>query len=261
MSVPEVEKRLIETVADFISVTKYFTALSGHAVSAESGVPPFKLSDDERWDPDIEKYLQGYELFKEDPHAYWQLYQDPPEYFRIRRERQETAAPNPVHFAMKELEELEVLKFLVTESPDNLYRKVGLKHLVEIHGNIFKMRCGQCGIRFEREKFADSNNPPICPECQGFVKTDVVHFGEPIPEDVLEQCNEEAAKSDMMIVVGSSAEIYPAAALPQMVKQEGGRLVEINPAQTAISLSCDVSLRGNPGEILPLLVEAVRERV
>ena len=258
MSLSKSEVDLIQTAADYMSSARHVIALSGHAVSSESGVPVFKLSEEDRWDPEIEKYLKGYELFKEDARAYWELHLNPPEYFRIRRERQETARPNAVHFAMKELEDLQILKLLVTEAPDGLYQKGGLQNLAEIHGSTFKMRCGQCGSRFPREEFTPGDEPPLCPECEGFVKTDVVHFGEPIPEDVLKVCNDEASISDMMLVVGSSAEIYPAAALPQVVKQRGGRLVEINEEQTDISLSCDISLRGRPGEILPLLVEAVK---
>lgn len=261
MGVSQAEKDFIQIVADYISVARYVTGLSGHWVSSESGVPPFKLSDEERLDPLIGRFLQGYEIFKKDPQEYWEIYQNPPDYFRIRRQCQEKARPNPVHLAMKELEELEVLKFLVTEAPDGLYQKAGLRRVAEIHGNMYRMRCGQCGARFDREEFPPANTPPRCPACQGFVKTDVVHFGEPIPGDVLQLCNDEASKSDMMMVVGSSAEIYPAAALPQIVKQRGGRLAEINQEQTPISLSCDISLRGRPSEILPLLVEAVKERV
>jgi len=260
MTVSPAEKNLIEVVADYISVAKYLTVLSGHAVSTESGVPPFKLTDEERWDPQIERFMQGYELFKEGPEEYWKLYRNPPDFFKTRRRLQETAQPNPVHLAMKELEDLEAVKFLVTEAPDGLYRKAGFRNLTEIHGSIHKMRCGQCDARYERDEFNNGDVPPVCPACQGYMKTDVVHFGEPIPEDVLQLCNDEASRSDMMLVVGSNAEIYPAAALPLMIKQKGGRLAEINQEQTSISLSCDVSLRGKPSELLPLLVDAVKKR-
>lgn len=255
------EMKLIETFAEYMTSSKYVTVLSGHLVSADSGVPIFKLTDEERWDPKIAKYLQGYDLFKEDPQEYWKLYRNPPDFFRIRRKLQEKAQPNPIHLGMKELEEMDVVKFLVTEATDDLYRKAGLKNFAQFHGNIYKMRCDSCNNRFEREIFPDSDDPPKCRHCGGYVKTDIIHFGEPISEDTLQRCNEEASRSDMMMVVGSSVEIYPAASLPQIVKQKGGRLGEINREQTSLSLDCDISLRGKPGEIFPLLVEAVRAKI
>ncbi len=113
--------------------------------------------------------------------------------------------------------------------------------------------------RWPNAEFEVNDIPPICPECGGFVKTDTVMFGEPIPMKVLERCFEEAERSDCMIVVGTSATVTPAASLPLIVRRNTGRLVEVNIRESEISYVCDVNVFAPSGESLPLLVEEVEK--
>ena len=103
--------------------------------------------------------------------------------------------------------------------------------------------------------------PPHCPRCGGIIKGDTVMFGEPIPLDVLKTCQDETSKSDCMLLVGTSAFVYPAAGFPQEVKRRGGALIEVDPYETGLTRFCDVSLRGKAGEMLPRLVDYIKVKL
>jgi len=200
--------------------------------------------------------MDGYQRFLANPKDWWEK--------RLKRSTRRYASrqntkPNPGHYALVELEEMEVLKFLITQNTDNLHWKAGNKRLVEIHGSGTKMRCISCNERWRRDEFKIEVIPPRCPECAGLVKSDVVGFGEPIPTDVLSTCQIETARSDCMLILGTSATVFPAAAFPSMVKSRGGSLIEINLYESELSHQCDIVLRGPSGKVLPLLVTQIKE--
>ncbi len=204
--------------------------------------------------------MDGYQRFLADPKKWWEE--------RLRRletgKLAQTifkAQPNPGHYALAELERLGILKALITQNIDDLHNKAGSRNVLEIHGNIYKLRCLNCLSRFPLEGFDLSELPPRCPNCGGLVKSDTVMFGEPIPSDVLNRCLEEAGKSDCMLVIGTSAVVYPAAGLPLIVKRNGGALIEVNPNETELSPLCDVVIRASSGKALPRLVEEVKRRL
>jgi NAD-dependent deacetylase len=125
------------------------------------------------------------------------------------------------------------------------------------------LRCIECSRRYAQEAIAISADtlPPHCPACAGIIKADTVHFGEPIPPDVLEVCFQQTRQADCMLVAGTSALVFPAASFPQMIKQRGGVLIEVNLYETPLTPLADCSLQGPFGEILPTLVEQVRTRL
>jgi NAD-dependent deacetylase len=155
------------------------------------------------------------------------------------------------------------LRQLTTQNIDNLHRAAGQRHLAEIHGNARLLRCIGCSQRFAVEAIpiALDNLPPQCPTCAGILKSDTVHFGEPIPAEVLDVCFQAAQQADCMLVAGTSALVYPAASLPQMVKQRGGVLIEVNLNDTPLTSLADCVLRGPFGEILPTLVQQVHAKL
>ena len=179
-------------------------------------------------------------------------------YARELYEALEVAKPNPAHYALAELEELGVLKYLITQNVDNLHRAAKSQKVAEIHGNFTKLRCIECYSRYEREEISLETLPPHCPKCGGIVKSDGVMFGEPIPMDVLRIGQEETSKSDCMLLVGTSAFVYPAAGFPQDVRRRGGALIEVDPYETALTPLCAVSIRGKAGEMLPLLLDYIK---
>ena len=252
-------ERAVERAAELILSSSYVTALTGAGISVESGIPPFR-GPGGLWTRFGEPPMDGYQRFLADPKRWWEE--------RLRRletgELAQTifkAKPNPGHYALAELERLGVLKTLITQNIDDLHNRAGSRNVLEIHGNIYKLRCLNCLSRFPLEGFDLSELPPRCPNCGGLVKSDTVMFGEPIPSDVLNRCLEEAGKSDCMLVIGTSAVVYPAAGLPLIVKRNGGALIEVNPNETELSPLCDVIIRASSGRALPRLVEEVKRRL
>src|SRR5260370_19378952 len=135
------------------------------------------------------------------------------------------AKPNPGHLALVELEELGVLKFVITQNVDDLHRQARQKALAEIHGNWTLIRCLACGTRFHGDAISLEKLPPSCPRCEGLLKSDTVSFGEPIPIDVLNMCAEHSAKADLVIVAGASGTGFPAPGFGADVEQRAGALI------------------------------------
>lgn len=235
---------------------RYLVALTGAGVSVESGIPPFR-GPGGIWTRFGEPDMRGYERFKTDPKAWWGRQEGT----RGRRGlggSMRRAEPNPGHYALAELEQMGLLKALITQNVDNLHNIAGSRNVIEVHGNSYKLRCISCHRRFDRETFRVEEIPPRCPECGGVVKGDTVMFGEPIPPDVLRRCYEETGRCDCMLVVGTSGVVYPAASLPIIVKREGGTLIEVNPYDTELTSLCNIIIRAPSGEALPKLVEEIK---
>jgi NAD-dependent deacetylase len=151
------------------------------------------------------------------------------------------------------------LKYLITQNNDNLHLTAGNTKVAEIHGNIKKVRCIKCNTRYVRDDISLDEIPPRCPKCGGIIKTDIVMFGEPIPPDVLRICQRETAKSDCMLTVGTSVLVYPAADFPLEIKSNGGILIEVNLYKTEMTPLYGISLQGKAGEVLPELVNCVKQ--
>ena len=247
----------IRDAAATIADSRYVTCLTGAGVSVESGIRPFR-GPGGLWTEKGEPSMDGYQRFLRDPESYWE---------RRMRETGEFgisilgAEPNPGHVALAELERMGVLRTLITQNIDNLHLAAGSRNVLEIHGNSRYLRCVSCHSRWPLGEFRVESIPPKCPECEGYVKSDTVMFGEPIPGPVLNRCFEEASRSDCMIVAGTSATVTPAASLPVMVKRNGGRLTEFNLRRSEISYICDVNVFAPSGESLPVLVDEVRKLV
>ncbi|MFC2000131.1 NAD-dependent deacetylase [Chloroflexota bacterium] len=198
--------------------------------------------------------MDGYQRFLADPKREWERMINREGYVEGLFEAFESAQPNPGHFAMAELEQIGVLKFVITQNADNLHRCAGTGNIAEIHGNFRLVRCIECNTRYPQEEIPLDDLPPHCPKCHGIIKNDGVYFGEPIPVDVLYSCQDEVSKCDCMLLAGTSGFVYPAAGFPRLVKQRGGTLIEVDPYGTGLTSICDVVLQGRTGDILPRLV-------
>jgi len=249
----------IRRAAELIISADYVVALTGAGVSVESSIRPFR-GPGGLWTEKGEPSMDGWTRFKENPTAYWERRLDPERRRGFGRALQE-AEPNPGHIAISELESMGVLKSLVTQNIDNLHIAAGSVNVHEIHGNFKKLRCIRCNARYAAEGFDLSVLPPSCSQCGGMVKGDTVMFGEPIPTSTLNRCIEEANRSDCMLVIGTSAMVFPAAALPINVKRRGGALIELNLYESELSRVCDVTVRAPSGESLPMLVSEIKARM
>ena len=258
----DVDRDLADSIgaaAELVAGAGHVVALVGAGLSVESGVPTFR-GPDGLWARLGQPSTQSYQMFLEDPAGWWRQYLDPDAdpartEFRLAIER---AEPNAGHVALADLERMGILKRTITQNVDNLHQRAGSTLLSEIHGNRTKMRCIECESRWPLAGARVDGYPPACPECRGLVKSDTVMFGEPIPRGVLEEALRETDECDRMMLVGTSASVYPAARLPERVLARGGLLIEANPGETPLSSRCDVVLRGPTGETLPALVERVK---
>ncbi len=252
------QRRAFDDAARVVLQARYVVAFIGAGMSAESGIPTFR-GPGGLWTKMGEPDMRGYDRFLEDPKSWWENRLKPthPDLAEFNAAI-EAAEPNPGHYTLAEMEKSGLLKHTITQNVDNLHQKAGSVNVAEIHGNRFKLRCVNCSARFPQDEVSLEKLPPRCPHCQGIVKGDGVMFGESIPADVLEVCQEQTMLCDCMLLLGTSAVVYPAAGFPLRAQQRGAYLIELNPLETALSSSCDILLRGPSGEALPYLMERIR---
>jgi len=265
---------LIKRAARDLLNSNYAIALTGAGVSTESGIPDFR-GPKGIWtlDPEAEKRAyQTYYKFLANPKEYWEERLTTPSPLGDLAK----AKPNAAHYALAELEKIEIIKCVITQNIDNLHQKAGSRKVIEYHGNAFKLRCLNCGSRFDSSEFdlhrlkVERKLPPHCPICGSALKSDVVHFHEPIPADVLRRSLEEASKCDLMLVCGTSAVVYPFAELPRiarerLVKKEGKwqpvTVIEVNIEPTPLTQEgiTDYFIQAKAVEVLPKIVEEIRK--
>lgn len=222
-------------------------AFTGAGVSAESGIRTFRGQDGlwKQYDPVRTSTLS---YFLEDPAYYW----------RVSKERWHTyrqARPNPGHVALAEMEAGGSLAGVVTQNTDGLHREAGSRRLVELHGNGRTVRCLDCGAsepRADVQARLEVELPPQCQTCGGVhIKPAVVFFGEPLPAGAIGEAVELATGCDLMLVVGSSLAVRPAADIPLLALRQGAPLLIVNDEPTPLDELATVVLRGRSGEILP----------
>jgi len=247
----------LDIAAQIVGEASYVMALVGAGLSKESGIPTFRGGDG-LWDKHGEPPMDGYQRFVEDPAGWWAQRLADQEKMGDFTQAIETARPNAGHLALADMEREGFLQHIITQNIDNLHQVAGSLLVTEIHGNRTKMRCIECSRRWPRAAFVSEEVPPRCPDCGGLVKSDTVMFGEPIPRDALESCQRVAQQADVVLLIGTSAVVYPAAEFPLMVYRAGGKMIEVNPQETPLSEYCAAVLRAPSGEALPALLERAR---
>lgn len=221
--------------------------LTGAGVSAESGVPTFRGGGHTTlWKGMPFNVLSLSRMIESDLAAVW-------EWFNYRRGVLQTLKPNPAHQAIANWRRRFEEFCLVTQNVDGLHHAAGSVDVIELHGNVWRGRCLQCGSRYDLRALGTREGVPSCPECGGSLRPDVVLFGEMLPLGAFEQAAAKAENCDLCFVVGTSALVYPAASLPEIASTSGAYMVEVNPERTPLSDLCHEVLCGPAGEILPLL--------
>jgi len=268
---------LVKRAAKDLAESKYAIALTGAGMSTESDIPDFR-GPKGIWTTNKEaeaKAYQRYELFLNNPRAYWEEMLGVRGTYGSFYEQIRQAEPNPGHYALAELEALGMLKCVITQNIDGLHKKAGSRRVLEYHGSVNAVRCISCGSRFTREEISLDELPPRC-KCGAALKYDVVHFKEPIPSVVMEESEIEASRCDFMLICGTSAVVYPFANLPRMARFHSGRLItgldvmghkanvkimEVNADPTPLTREgiSDYLIQGKTGEILPRIVEEVNK--
>jgi NAD-dependent deacetylase len=221
--------------------------LTGAGVSAESGVPTFRGGGNTGvWKGLPFEVISSAGMLERDLPAVW-------EWFNYRRGLLEALKPNPAHEAIARWQDQFGDFTLVTQNIDGLHQAAGSREVIELHGSIWRARCVHCGARHNLRELRTDNGVPECFECGSSMRPDVVLFGEMLPAGAFEQAAARAGECDLCFVVGTSAVVYPAAAIPEIARAAGAYIVEVNPERTPLSDSSHEVLTGNAGEILPLL--------
>ena len=240
---------LIQRAADAIRAARKTIALTGAGVSSESGIPTFRDPGGlwDRYDPEEYATIQA---FQQEPAKVWRMMKDFTEL--------KTAKPNPGHFGLAYLEEAGMLHCIITQNVDNLHQAAGSREVVEFHGNMRQVVCMSCRKLVPLDEIPLESLPPYC-SCGGVFKPAGVFFGEPIPMDAMYRSQEAAQSCDLILVIGTSAVVYPAADIPRVAKQAGAKVIEINPEKTDLTgrLS-DFIIQEKAGVAIPQIIAAIK---
>lgn len=246
----------IQQAAELIRGSQRLTVLTGAGVSAESGIPTFRDALTGLWAQYDPTTLATRQAFRQNPKLVWDFYQ-------YRRELMRPAQPNAAHVALAALEQRYPAMQLITQNVDDLHERAGSHNIIRLHGQINANKCSaSCQgdptpLRDDQLVSSEDGNPPRCPYCGAPVRPDVVWFGEVLPTAQLDAAKSAAADTDVMLVVGTSGIVRPAADLPLLAKYCGATVIEFNPVESAITSTADLWLAAPAGETLPCIIAAL----
>jgi NAD-dependent deacetylase len=227
---------------EILQAARYCVAFTGAGISVESGIPPFHGENGlwSRYDP----IFLDIEFFRRKPAASWKKIKE------IFYETLVKAEPNGAHYFLSKLQKRGILESIITLNIDNLHQMAGSKNVYQLHGTTKKLICTECSSEYDIS-FTDLNFlPPTCYICKGLLKPEIVFFNEPLPKNTLEKSFEEVNKADVLLIIGTDGEVFPASQIPMMAKENGASIIEINIRKSHFSDTfTDVFLEGPAVEI------------
>jgi NAD-dependent deacetylase len=239
----------IKEAKEIIDKASNITVLTGAGISAESGIPTFR-GEDGLWRKFRSEELATPEAFQKDPKLVW-------EWYDWRRSIVKEARPNPGHYALAQMENEKPNFTLITQNIDGLHQLAGSRNIIEMHGNLWQIRCTRCGVIEQNHDAPLKELPPKCKNCGGLGRPNVVWFGEIIPMSVIDSALIATEKCQVMLIVGTSGVVEPAASIGLVAKHTGKTVIEVNLETTPNSSLYDLSILGKSGEILPMLCRGV----
>mgnify|MGYP005839234771 CR=1 FL=1 len=243
----QVDLNLDPFLFEQLDKASHIVALTGAGISAESGIPTFR-GEEGLWKKMNPQELANVDAFMENPDLV-------SEWYEHRREIIDSVKPNPGHKTLVAMEDVFDYVTIITQNVDGLHQQAGSSNVIELHGNIYRNYCIDCGKRYDYNNLKRSKEGvPTCTECGGYIRPDVVWFGEPLPMAAIHEAERYASSADVMFSIGTSAVVYPAAGIPRLAKNHEAYLVEINPDHTDISLIADESIHQKAGIALPELM-------
>lgn len=234
----------LQAARDAVRNARRIAVLTGAGVSAESGIPTFR-SNGGYWQNRRFQDLATPEGFHRDPKLVWTWYEE-------RRRGIAKTKPNAGHLALAEMERRDINFTLITQNVDGLHDRAGSQNIVKLHGDIWTLLCLRCH-RGEVNRKELVSLPPHC-DCGGMMRPGVVWFGEGLPPGAMEEASDAASSAEVFIVVGTSAQVYPAAGLIPLAMRHRAAVIEINPDETESSRDVTWALRGTSAELLPQLL-------
>ncbi|PJF44478.1 MAG: NAD-dependent protein deacylase [Phototrophicales bacterium] len=249
---------LLDEFARIIANSTRLAVSTGAGISKESGIPTFRDAMDGLWARYDPEELATPSAFQRNPKLVW-------DWYTYRRELINAAQPNAAHYALVELENLLPQVVIITQNVDGFHDKVGNRNVIHLHGNIHRTKCADACkgeptyIDLSQIEWNQDAGPPLCPYCKkAYARPDVVWFTEPLPSDALRQAYTVSRKADVMLVIGTSGLVQPAASLPFLAAEHGAKILEINPNPSTISNIATIRLEGGAAIILPKVVKRVR---
>jgi NAD-dependent deacetylase len=250
-----IDQNIIKAAKMIIEANK-IVALTGAGISVESGIPDFRGPSGlwKKYNPEI----ASISFFQKNPEEFWKFSL---EIWKVLKR----AKPNPAHKALAELEKMGKLRCVITQNIDGLHQKAGSKKVLEIHGSANWLICTSCRARHPSEmvvkQLKSGMTIPLCDLCGGLLRPDAVLFGDMLPQDVFNEAVNEVSKSDLMLIVGSSLVVFPAAQLPSIAKKNGAKIILINLEKTWFDDKAEIVIHGKAGDILPKVVKNVKKLV
>ncbi|MFX1315492.1 MAG: NAD-dependent deacetylase [Promethearchaeota archaeon] len=250
------QKEKIYHAAKLLCNSKNAIVLTGAGISTESGIPDFRSKGGiwDKYDPEIYGNIKS---FLRDPSKFWKMAEEiAPSLFN--------AKPNPGHYAIAELEKMNIIKAIITQNVDELHQKAGAVLVYEVHGNINRFTCLGCRASYTKEQILnklkkEKKSGPLCDVCAAPLKPSVVLFGENLPKFEIYYSQDIAEKSDVMLIAGSSLTVAPICDLPLYTLRGGGKLIIINDEPTFLDKKAEIVIHKKIGTILPLIVEEIKK--
>jgi NAD-dependent deacetylase len=253
-SFPSRTQSAIEFAADLLRQSKHTVLLTGAGISTPSGIPDFRSTGTGLWSRDEPLEVASLTTFRTAPELFFQ-------WFRPLASQIYNAQPNPAHLALAGLERAGFIRSTITQNVDILHQKAGSQNVIELHGTMRTLTCSQCYHREEAamhlDVFVGNGTLPRCALCGNVLKPDVILFGEQLPQAAWFKAQREARQCNLMLVVGSSLEVLPAAGLPMQALDRGAHLIVVNNAPTYINVRADAVFSEDVALIIPAIAEKV----
>lgn len=238
----------LEDAAELFRKAKRVVVLTGAGISTPSGIPDFRSEGTGLWSRDEPLEVASLNTFRTNPESFFK-------WFRPLASQIFHAQPNPAHLALAELETAGMAQTIITQNIDVLHQKAGSKHVIEMHGTLQTLTCTSCYKKIDSgdfvKRFVDDGTIPLCLNCNGILKPDVILFGEQLPQSAWFEAQGAARECDLMVVAGSSLEVLPVAGLPMQAVDRGAHLIVINNSPTYINVRADVVIMDDVATILP----------
>ena len=247
-----VSSTALEDATELFRNAKRIVALTGAGISTPSGIPDFRSEGTGLWSSDEPMEVASLNIFRTHPERFFN-------WFRPLAGQIFHALPNPAHVAFADLEQVDREITIVTQNIDGLHQKAGSKHVIEMHGTLSTLSCTGCFKKFEAGDylcpFIEHGTVPLCTNCNGILKPDVILFGEQLPQNAWMESQNAARQCDLMVVAGSSLEVLPVAGLPVQAIDRGAHLIVINNTPTYINVRADVVIMDDVATTLPIIAK------